>query len=327
MPRRLSLRQLEAFKAVMDLGTAARAADVLNISQPAMSKLLAHLEEDTGFQLFDRKGGRLLPTARARHLHAEINRVFLGVQQVERAVEVLRRQDQGHLVIGVLPALSGAVMQRVITRFRTLRPNVYLSIIACSSQSIAEQVRMRHIDVGLINFEIDDPDIAAEPIAPHPLVCILPPGHPLTQKDFLSPSNLLDVPMVAFERSGYTGRIIERALATLDCRPDIILEASTASLIGELVAAGTGVALFHPIHVYSVRHQVEVRHFYPEIPFNLVLCKRNDVRSSDLVNTFAQAMKSEIDDTIEEIKRSCRPQARGHVRVMTGSRANSSVRA
>jgi DNA-binding transcriptional LysR family regulator len=61
MARRINLRQVEAFKAVIEYGTVSRAAEMLNVSQPAMSKLIAHLEEDTGLRLFDRLKGRLAP--------------------------------------------------------------------------------------------------------------------------------------------------------------------------------------------------------------------------------------------------------------------------
>ena len=62
MRRRLTLRQVEAFKAVIESGTISSAADLLHVSQPAMSKLIAHFEADTGLKLFDRDKGRLAPT-------------------------------------------------------------------------------------------------------------------------------------------------------------------------------------------------------------------------------------------------------------------------
>jgi DNA-binding transcriptional LysR family regulator len=69
--RQLNLRQVEAFKAVIEYGTVSRAAEMMNVSQPAMSKLIAHLEEDTGLRLFDRVKGRLVPTRRGMRLYEE----------------------------------------------------------------------------------------------------------------------------------------------------------------------------------------------------------------------------------------------------------------
>ena len=79
MPRHLYLRQIEAFKAVIENGTISRAAVLLSISQPSMSKLIAHLEQDTGLKLFDRVKGRIAPTEQAMRLYDEVERIFGGV--------------------------------------------------------------------------------------------------------------------------------------------------------------------------------------------------------------------------------------------------------
>ena len=99
MARAINLRQIEVFKALIDHGTVSRAAETLNISQPAASKLLMHLESDTGLKLFDRAKGRLAPTTQAMQLYSEIDRIFAGVRQVETAIAVIRREDQGRLAI------------------------------------------------------------------------------------------------------------------------------------------------------------------------------------------------------------------------------------
>ena len=97
MRRRLNLRQVEAFKSMIEYGTVDRAADMLHVSQPAMSKLIAHLEADTGLRLFDRMKRRLVPTAHAMRLYEEVGRIFAGVLQVESAVDAIRRAAGGLL--------------------------------------------------------------------------------------------------------------------------------------------------------------------------------------------------------------------------------------
>ena len=133
MLRHLNLRQIEAFKAVIENGTVSRAALVLSISQPAMSKLIAHLEGDTGLRLFNRLKGRLAPTEQAMRLYDEIDRIFAGVHQVANAVDAIRREEQGRLAIGVMPALAGSFVQRATTGFLKSRPNVFCSVQSLSS--------------------------------------------------------------------------------------------------------------------------------------------------------------------------------------------------
>jgi molybdenum-dependent DNA-binding transcriptional regulator ModE len=112
-PRRVNLKQIEVFKAVIEHGTVSSAAAALNVSQPAMSKSIAQLEADCEIRLFDRVKGRLAPTEQGMQLYDEIYRIFSGVQQVENAIDALHRQAQGRLLIGVMPGLSGGFVQRV----------------------------------------------------------------------------------------------------------------------------------------------------------------------------------------------------------------------
>src|SRR6187399_2597210 len=138
MPRHLNLRQIEAFKAVIERGSISSAADMVHISQPAMSKLIAHFEADTGLKLFDRLKGRLAPTECGMRLYKEIERIFTGVRQVENAAEAIRREERTQLVAGILPALSGSFIQRATTGFRNERRNVFCSVQSLSSQWIVE---------------------------------------------------------------------------------------------------------------------------------------------------------------------------------------------
>lgn len=128
MKETLNLRQIEAFKAVVEHGTVSQAGIVLGVSQPAVSKLLAHLEADTGLTLFDRVRGKLALTARGMRLYQEIERVFSGLRQVEQAVDSIRRDEQRTLTVGVLPALSGAFIRRATMQFLARHPDVRVSI-------------------------------------------------------------------------------------------------------------------------------------------------------------------------------------------------------
>ena len=72
----IRLRQLEAFRAVMHAASVTQAAEVLRISQPAVSRLIASLEQDLGFALFSRRRGRLLPTPESTFLLGEVERAI-----------------------------------------------------------------------------------------------------------------------------------------------------------------------------------------------------------------------------------------------------------
>lgn len=92
-----------------------------NLPQASSSK---HLEADTGLQLFERESGRLVPTGRGMRLYEEVERIFGGVNQLARAVDAIRREEHGHILIGTMPALSGPFITRAIAGFKARHPDV-----------------------------------------------------------------------------------------------------------------------------------------------------------------------------------------------------------
>ncbi|KAB0269219.1 LysR substrate-binding domain-containing protein [Microvirga brassicacearum] len=299
MRRPLNLRQIEAFKAVVENGTVSRAAEMLNISQPAVSKLIAHLEEDTGLELFDRLKGRLAPTVRGMRLYEEVDRIFAGVRQVETAVAAIRREEQGRLLVGVMPALSGAFIQQATTGFLRTHPNVYCSIQSRSSQWIADWLVTRKLDVGLISSRIDNPYIATESLMQQPLVCIMPLDHPLTARSLIEPNDLDGVPFISFDPESYTGRQIATVFESYRVRVNFVLDATTSPTLCEFVAAGLGVSLVHPLFISGLQGRVAVRRFEPLVPFDFQLCRAYDIRNASLVEAFVQETRS----TAERISR------------------------
>ncbi len=291
MVRRLNLRQVEAFKAVIEFGTVSRAAEMMTVSQPAMSKLIAHLEEDTGLRLFDRVKGRLVPTRRGMRLYEEIDRIFAGVRQVENAVEAIRRDEQSRLLIGVMPALSGPFIQQATSRFLASQPNVFCSVQSRSSQWIADGLVTRKLDVGLIIVPIDNPYIVAEPLLSRPVVCALPLGHRLAEKAVITPKDLDGEPFISFEPESHTHRRVTQALEADGVVPNVVMSVNVAPTLCEFVAAGVGLSLVHPLIVGGLRDRVAIRPFEPALRLDFQLCRIRDSRNARLVDAFLEGAR------------------------------------
>lgn len=299
--RRLNLRQIEAFKAVIEYGTVSRAAEMMNISQPAMSKLIAHLEEDTALRLFDRVKGRLVLTRRGMRLYEEIDRIFAGVRQVENAVEAIRRDEQSRLLIGVMPALSGSFIRQATMRFRARQPGVFCAVQSRSSQWIADGLLTRKLDVGFTVSPIDNPYIATERLMAHPVVCILPLGHPLAEKSVITPEDLDGTTFVSFDPESFTSRRIGQVFEAHGVTPDVAMVVSVSPSLCEFVAAGVGVSLVHPSAVAGMRGQLAIRRFEPAIQLDYQLCHIRDGRNTQLIAAFLEGAReaaAEVSRTI-----------------------------
>ncbi|MDB5695033.1 MAG: transcriptional regulator, LysR family [Sphingomonas bacterium] len=292
MRRHINLRQIEAFKAVIDTGTVSRGAEVLHISQPAMSKLIAHLEADTGLRLFDRVKKRLVPTEHALRLHDEVERIFAGVRQVESAVDALHRETLSRIAVGVLPALSGAFIQRVASNFVEKHGDVFCAVHAMSSHWVAERVAARKLDVGLVNGQSSVPHVRLEPLMELPLVCILPPEHPLAARSCITPDDLDQSAFVAFEPDNSVGDMVSSTFRNHGIAPRIVVSATAALSVCEFVAAGFGVSLVHPLMISGFEARLAVKPFEPSVMYKFQLCRSSEGRNAKIAEAFAAEIRA-----------------------------------
>ncbi|WP_440408229.1 LysR substrate-binding domain-containing protein [Neorhizobium petrolearium] len=274
--------------AVIESGTVSRAAEILRISQPAASKLIQDLEADTDLQLFERESGRLVPTGRGMRLYEEVERIFGGVHQLARAVDAIRREEHGQLVVGTLPALSGPFMSRVLVGFRARHPDVFVSVEARSSQFLTEAVLLRRLDVALVISGLEHSSIQVETLKSPPAVVVLPHGHRLCEKKALGPKDLAEEPFIAFAPSGLTRRKVDAVFEAEGLRPKIVIEASTAPNIAEFVAAGLGVTVADPLTMEFAAGRVTVRPFRPTLNIDNQIIRPIRARNSKLVADFVE---------------------------------------
>ncbi|MVA27813.1 LysR substrate-binding domain-containing protein (plasmid) [Agrobacterium vitis] len=286
--RNPSLRQLEALMAVIESGTVSVAAAILRISQPAASKLIQDLEADTGLKLFERKSGRLVPTGRGMRLYEEVERIFGGVHQLARAVEAIRRDEHGHLLIGAMPALSGSFITRVISSFKIWHPDVFVSIEARSSRFLTEAVLLRRLDLALVISGLEHPSMVVERMHCSAAVAALPLGHKLAEKAELCPDDLKDEPFIAFAPTGTMRTKVDAAFEQYSITPRIVIEATTAPNVAELVAAGLGVTVADPLAIEFVADRIITRPFRPTIDFGYGIIRPTRARNSSLVADFIE---------------------------------------
>jgi DNA-binding transcriptional LysR family regulator len=297
MRRQVNLRQIEAFKAVIERGTASAAADALFVSQPAVSKLLANLEEDCDLKLFERVKGKLVPTKHGMRLYAEVDRIFAGLRQVEHAIESIRRDDQKQLTIGVLQALSGSFINRIVKNFLRIHPDVKVAIHTRSSPIIAEWLGTQQLDVGLISSTVNNPYIEQETLIEHPLMCALPSNHHLCRKSIINIRELQDEDFIAFIESIPTRQQVELLFQQNAVTPKIVLEASTAPTVCEAVAAGIGVSLVHPLFIDGLGGRIALRRFVPESPYSFRLCRNRSSHNVQLVDDFLREARRASEET------------------------------
>jgi DNA-binding transcriptional LysR family regulator len=287
----VNLRQIEAFKAVMEAGTVTQAAARLNVSQPAVSKLLQLLERRSGLVLFARDRGRLSPTAEARLLYEEVERIFQGTDRVRQAAHEIRSLQRGALAVGVMPALSVGFAQEVLARLQVKQPGVSVMVHGRETPKLVEQLVLQQIELVYSVVQMEHPEVRTELLCRVPLACILPPGHRLAAKREIQPKDLAGERFASFRHDSSVRRGIDQVFEQAKVKRTVALEAPMAPSICAFVARGLGVSIVNPLYVGAFAPALVVRPFQPRIESSIYLATRRGRRLSMLADAFAQASR------------------------------------
>ena len=126
----------------------------------------------------------------------------------------------------------------------------------------------------------------------YPLVCVMPLNHPLAAKNVIKPKDLNQIPFVNFDSDTYIGSRVKAMFETYGVKPQTTLVSNGALTLCELVAAGLGASLVHPLMLSGLEQRLTVRRFEPDIMYNFQLCRSADSRNATLIEAFAQALRA-----------------------------------
>jgi DNA-binding transcriptional LysR family regulator len=269
---KLTHRQVEVFRAVMNTGNVTQAALALHTSQPTVSRELARLEQVLQMNLFDRVRGRLRPTARALALLEEVQRSYLGLERIAAAARSLREFTQGRLAIACLPALAHGLLPQATQRFVAAYPQVGVSITPQESPLLEEWLTEQRFDLGLCERTHAPAATALTPLLQADEVCVLPDGHPLLARRVLRPKDFDGLPFVSFAPSDPYRLQVDALFEQQSVRRRLAIETASAASVCALVRQGLGVAIVNPLTAMELAGAgLQVRPLSVSIPFAVTL--------------------------------------------------------
>lgn len=236
-------RQLEVFNAVMREGTITAAAQMLNISQPALSQVLLRMEDELGFSLFERVKGRLNPTPEALELLPETERLIAGLQGMRRKCDDLKLGRTGLVRVASSTPPGMAILPRALAEFRARHPDIMMRSHIAPIASIIHMLREGECALALALDDRLPPDINADVVGFTHFVCLLPEGHSLAARSEIALSDLESESLISYRagtRPAEELSIAERAQA-VNLTPILEIDASI-SAVG-FVQAGLGIAI------------------------------------------------------------------------------------
>lgn len=283
----MNLRDIDIFHAIMQSGGASNAAELLDISQPAVSRALATLEREIGFNLFDRIKGRLIPTREGQLFHQDVRASFAGLDRLKQRAAQIREVGEGTLNIASLSALGHGVVPRAITAFTKKHPEVRVGYQVRTSNIVRDLVASGRADIGLAADEVDTTGVLHSIFTTPRAVCVMPENHPLVAKDQITPSDLLGVPLLTLSPDDTVRRAMDKAFADQGIQPRIVVETPYSLSIAILASQGAGIGLCNPMAIAdNMVRGIAVRPFDPAIHFRALLLRPPGGLSSVIVSDF-----------------------------------------
>ncbi|WP_244610292.1 LysR family transcriptional regulator [Microvirga pakistanensis] len=283
----INLRQVEAFRAVMLTGGMTAAAELLGVTQPAVSRLVREFEVSSGLSLFERRGNQITPTPAAATLLAEVERSFAGLSRIADLAQAIRTQAAGSLRIAVLPALASGTLPRFLGQFLRDRPQVHASVLGMPSHLVVEAVAAGQAEFGYAAGPLERPGFLVDPI-PSAAVVALPKGHRLESHPIIQPQDLANERLIGIASGTLFRSRIDTALAGINC--STLIETPLTYTACVLVAEGAGVSIVDPFSAGEFTDRgVVVRPFEPWIESGIVQLRLRQRLPTPLAQSFMEA--------------------------------------
>ncbi len=294
MSKSLNFQQLSAFRAVMQTGTTTAAAQMLNTTQPSISRRLQELQASTQLKLFELLGGRLRPTSEGRLLHKTIERYFSGLEGIETVVDSMRKAGVGTLRIGCTPTLGIGLIPPPISELLKKFPKTHISLETGGTPQLSNLLHQDMLDIVLTTGRIEDNDLHTEVLTSSSAVCVLPLDHRLQQADKINLETIKSQKIISLSDTDELTQQIKQFLESHQISHDFIIETPSSITVCALVAAGTGIGIVNPYVASTFDGKLLIKPFHPQIATPVQLVMPTHTAPSLLSNHFIDILRSHI---------------------------------
>jgi DNA-binding transcriptional LysR family regulator len=240
----LNLHLLRLFAAVARAGSFSRAADLLHISQPAISKGVRDFELQVGCRLLDRTPKGVRPTREGAALARHAETLFAAERAAEDELQALRNLDNGSLRIGASTTIATYMVPEYLGIFHRAFPGIDLHVVSANTSDIAALMLAHEIEIALVEGPVEDENLISQAWRTDVMALIASPNHRFAMSAGPIDFRLLDEEILIVREPGSgTREVVAQALAAHRVDPQRTLEIGSTEAIKQAVAAGVGVAI------------------------------------------------------------------------------------
>jgi DNA-binding transcriptional LysR family regulator len=264
----VSLHQIEVFRALMVAKTVTAAAAIMNISQPALSRIIKRMEDRVGFPLFERVKGRLVATPEAIALYADVEIIHKKVADLNLTIERLASGEGGIFRFGASPSLGNSVVPIALKKLRSRHPRLVVHADIVPLDQLIDYLTLRKGEIVLTLFPIEHPMIRNQRIGVGRMVCAFAQDHSFADLEHVTAQELAEEDIIGFQAESSHANVIrsvEQSAGVSFRFKTFVRFAETALALAE---QGLGVALIDEFTAMgahngaqTIRHVAEAARF------------------------------------------------------------------
>ncbi len=242
-PANVTLKQVRAFVAVVQSSSFAEAAEVIHLSQPALSSAIKVLESAMGGRLLVRTTRTFALTPEGESFYPVALRLLADW---DGALDDLHNRfalREGKISIAAMPSFAGNQLPVAIRTFKDANPGVKITLNDVIAEEVVAMVRSGRVELGVSFDPGENDDLIFTPLFEDRFVAVVPTGHPLQKQKQVSASKLLAYDFIALQAPSRVRELISREFASRGLRLSPAFETHQLATIGRMVANGLGLSV------------------------------------------------------------------------------------
>lgn len=291
----MKFRHIEVFHAVYQTGSVTGAARALNVSQPSVSKVLGHAEDQLGFRLFERIKGRLTPTREADALYRSVDEIYGQMASLDTMADNLRRGSGGHIRLAVTPTLGLGVAPDAIARFRESHPDVNFDVRTLNHDEVRAALIEMECDIAVSYDSPHHPRLASVAIGRGELGmlyrrCDMPAAPERVDFGLLESKE-----WIALAADGRVAQTCAQEIERRELRLNAVVTVRTYYVAAALVARGVGVTVMDQHSARAcLTPEMDFRPFVEPLSLSMYCIYLQDRPPSKTIQKFIEVLRGEI---------------------------------
>ena len=243
----MELSQLKYFQAVANIRQFTKAAQSIHVSQSALSRSMAKLEDELGTELIHRGGQGITLTSAGEHFLFHVDRILRELEAAEQELSVDAEGDAGTVTLSFLHSFGGYILPMLLSEFHRSYPQIQIKLNQNNSAYLAKQVAEGKTDLCLCSNMVMSDNIAWTYLWSEELFVVVPQDHPLAGRESVELAEIESEPLITMKPSYSLRMVVDQSFELASSHPEIVFEGDDVNTLASLVAARLGVSLLPQI--------------------------------------------------------------------------------